>query len=231
MSAGTTPPFEPSPARFTCTSAGTSSRRAALCPSTECTSSQTRFTTFTLFDWSRPMKCQRNASPYSACLASRSWARFSPTTWTPASTRTRMSWRETYFVAATTVTPEPTSARTRSYRSRTSAGDNTDDPLPAGDAGVAAVREEELRVARGAEVETLDRVRTGAPQQPLGGRPEIELPSAGEVGVESVGDLRADLVAARPDRGADAGGVGAADRGDARLDDALEQATPAGVED
>ena len=37
------------------------------------------------------MKCQRKASPYSACFASRSCARFSPTTVIPASTSTAMS--------------------------------------------------------------------------------------------------------------------------------------------
>ena len=36
------------------------------------------------------MKCQRNASPYSACFASRSCARFSPTTVMPASTSAAM---------------------------------------------------------------------------------------------------------------------------------------------
>ena len=73
-----------------------------------------RLTAFTLFDCSRPMKCQRNASPYSACLASRSCTRFSPTTSIPASASTAKSASGTYFVAATTVTPGPTSARIRS---------------------------------------------------------------------------------------------------------------------
>ena len=50
------------------------------------------------------MKCQRNASPYSACLRSRSCARFSPTTSTPASASIAISSTETYFVATTTVT-------------------------------------------------------------------------------------------------------------------------------
>src|SRR6478672_3375326 len=66
MSAGSTPDFDCSPARFTCTSAGTSSRRAAESESSECTSSQVRFTTFTLFDCRCPMKCHAKASPYSA---------------------------------------------------------------------------------------------------------------------------------------------------------------------
>ena len=58
------------------------------------------------------MKCQRNASPKAACLASRSWARFSPTTSTPASTSGERS--STYFVAATIVTPGPSSVLIRS---------------------------------------------------------------------------------------------------------------------
>ena len=58
------------------------------------------------------MKCQRNASPYAACLAARSWARFSPTTSTPASARIAMSCSATYFVAATIVTAGPSSSRT-----------------------------------------------------------------------------------------------------------------------
>ena len=66
-----TPPFDPSPARFTWTRAGISSRRAAESVSREWTSSQIRFTTFTLLDCRRPMKCQRKASPYSACFASK----------------------------------------------------------------------------------------------------------------------------------------------------------------
>ena len=55
-------------------------------------------------------------------LASRSWARFSPTTSTPASTSTAMSSSDTYFVAATTVTPAPdlgaSAARTAPGRRR-----------------------------------------------------------------------------------------------------------------
>ena len=50
IASGLTPDFDPSPARFTCSSAGTSSRRAAESESSECTSSQIRFTTLTLFD-------------------------------------------------------------------------------------------------------------------------------------------------------------------------------------
>ena len=103
-SSGATPDFDSSPDRLTSTSVGTVNFRAADSESSECTSSQMRFTTFALFDCRCPMKCQRNASPYSACFRSRSCARFSPTTSTPASTSTAMSASETYFVAATIVT-------------------------------------------------------------------------------------------------------------------------------
>ena len=89
-------------------------RRAAESESSEWTSSQRRFTTLTLFDCRWPMKCQRNASSYSACFCSRSCALFSPTTSTPAAARTAISPSGTYFVATTTVTPGPTSCLMRS---------------------------------------------------------------------------------------------------------------------
>ena len=60
------------------------------------------------------MKCQRNALPWAACFAARSWARFSPTTVTPASASAAIASTSTYFVAATTVTAGPTSATSRS---------------------------------------------------------------------------------------------------------------------
>src|SRR3954462_5385392 len=112
------------------------------------------------------MKCQRKASPYSACLRSSSCARFSPTTSTPASTRTAMSASETYFVAATIVTCSPTSARMRADAVRTASGDVADHPLPAGDAGIAAVGEV-LVVAGGAHIGTLDRSHTRVAQDTL----------------------------------------------------------------
>ena len=63
ISSGATPDFDASPERFTSSSAGTVSLRAADSESSEWTSSQIGLTTFTLFDWRWPMKCQRNASP------------------------------------------------------------------------------------------------------------------------------------------------------------------------
>src|SRR4051794_1183055 len=122
------------------------------------------------------MKCHRNASPYSACLRSSSCARFSPTTSTPASTSTDMSASETYFVAATIATCSPTSARMRSYAARTASGDVADHPLPAGHAGVTAVREV-LVVAGGAHVCALDHPPPPVAPDTFGARPEGEAAS------------------------------------------------------
>src|SRR5262249_37619574 len=155
------------------------------CESSEWTSSQQRFTTLALFDCSRPMKCQRNASPYTACFASRSCARFSPTTSTPASARTAISSSATYFVAATTVTPGPTCSRTRAYRSRSSAGDSTDPALEAAPLALAALGEEERLVAARAEIDAVDPLDAGAPERALAGGPEVEDAVAREVGVEA----------------------------------------------
>ncbi len=160
-----------------------------------------RLTTFTLFDWRWPMKCQRNASPYTACFASRSCARFSPTTSMPASTSSAMSASETYFVAATTVTPGPTPRCTRcvalaDLRRR-------QQPItpcaPCGRRRGGARRRAPGcsactgRGARRARRPPRRRRRSAA-------APEIEDPAAGQVGVEARRHLGADLVAARPDR-------------------------------
>src|SRR4051812_26851803 len=130
------------------------------------------------------MKCQRNASPYSACFASRSWARFSPTTVTPASTSAAISGSETYFVAATTVTFGPTSACTRASRSRITSGDGTDHPLDAAGPAVAPVREEQLGVVAGAERNALDARDPGCAERALGRTPEVELAIHRQVVVE-----------------------------------------------
>src|SRR5947209_16381480 len=143
--------------------AGTVSRLAADSESSECTSSQMRLTTLALFDCRWPMKCHRNVSPYSACLRSRSCARFSPTVRTPASASTAMSLGETYFVAATIVTPSPISLWMRARFVRTVSGDVADHSLTTRDAAVAAVREETVRIARSAEVEALERADTRLP--------------------------------------------------------------------
>src|SRR5262249_36211196 len=180
-------------------------------------------------DWRRPMKCQRKASPYCACFASRSCARFSPTTVTPASASAAMSGSETYLVAATIVTSGPTSAWMRRKRSPISSGDRTDDALDAAGEAVAAMREVEVGVIARADVDAVDAVDSRPAQRPLGGRPQIEPAVGRQVVVEEIRDLDADLVAAGADRGADDGGLGpVSERGHARRDDALGQPAPAG---
>src|SRR5512133_164399 len=180
------------------------------------------------------MKCQRKASPYSACLRSRSCARFSPTTSMPASTSTAMSGSETYFVAATTVTWPPMSPRIRSYAARTASGDVADHSLPTSDAAVAAVREEVAAAGR-ADVDALDRRDARVVQNAFGDGPEIEVAAANGGGAEpcavGVGDVLADLVATRPDARTDRGGEARAAQGcGTRFEDALEQPEPAGVQ-
>src|SRR6266536_4280556 len=120
------------------------------------------------------MKCQRKRSPYRACFASRSWARFSPTTSMPASASACISSTVTYFVATTTVTDGPASALMRSYRSRSSSGDTREDSLDAARLPVAPVGEEELGMARSAEIESLHLRDTGRTQCLLGCPPQIE---------------------------------------------------------
>ena len=58
----------------------------------------------TLRLWSWPMKCQRNAPGYAVAFASRSWARFSPTSVIPASASVPISSSGTYLTAARTST-------------------------------------------------------------------------------------------------------------------------------
>src|SRR5690348_2291510 len=152
------------------------------------------------------MKCHRNAEPYSACFASRSCARFSPTTVTPASTSTLISRSGTYFVAVTTVTPGPTISCTAASRARTSSGDVADHPLHATRAAVAAMREEQLRAAHRAEVDAFDASDAGRAEEPFGRRPQVEPAVAREIRLEATGDVGTDFVAARADRRSDRGG-------------------------
>src|SRR4051794_2830556 len=148
---------------------------------------------------------------------------------------TAMSSTDTYFVAATTVTPGPTSCCTRAYAARTSSGDIADHALAAGDAAVAPVREEELRMARRAQVDALDVRAAGVAEGVLDRGREVEVAAAHDAGPEPCGerpgDLRTDLVAARTDRRADDRGGRAAERRDASLHDALEEAAPARVQE
>ena len=72
-----------------------------------------------------------------------------------------------------------------------------------------SLREEEVRVAGGAEVEAVDARDAGRPQRALGGAPEVELPVADEAEAEGtaegLGDVVTHVVAARADPGADRG--------------------------
>src|SRR5690348_3363573 len=111
-----------------------------------------------------------------------------------------MSASETYFVAATTVTPSPTCACTSARRSRMRSGDGTHDSLRSALAPAAPVREEELGMAARAEIRALDLADAGAPQRPLRRRPEVEVAPHGQILVEEGRHLHTDLVAARADR-------------------------------
>src|SRR5918995_433904 len=130
------------------------------------------------------MKCQRKASPYSACLRSRSCARFSPTTSTPASTRMAMSSSDTYLVAATIVTSGPISPRMSSYAARTLSGDTRDHSLAAARQAGAPVREEKVRVAARADVDPLDVLDARLAQRAFGRTPEVGVAAADDVPAE-----------------------------------------------
>ena len=82
----------------------------------------------------------------------------------------------TSFVAATTVTDGPTAACTWAKRLRILSGESTDHPLHPARAPVAAVREEQLRVVAGAQVDALDPFDPGGEEGALGSAPEVELP-------------------------------------------------------
>src|SRR5262245_5743942 len=94
---------------------------------------------------------------------------------------------------------------------------------------------EEVWSARGADVDALDGIDAGLAEEAFGDGPEVEVapPHHGraETRAVGVGDLVADLVAARADARPDRGGEAlAAERRDARLDDALEEPLSAGVQ-
>ena len=95
--------------------------------------------------------------------------------------------------------------------------------------------EKNLGAARSADVDALDRVDPAVAQDSLRGGPEIEVAPAHRARAEAssirMGDVAADLVAARPDAGTDHGGKArVAQGGDPGLEDSLEQAEPAGVQ-
>src|SRR5580765_8356639 len=117
-----------------------------------------------------------------------------------------------------------------------STGDVGDHSLTAGHAVVAAMGEERLRFAGGAAVEAIDARNPGRAERALGARPEVEIPAVHDVVAEALtvgrGNLLPHLVAARAncrsDRRRDRA---AAERVDARSDDAREKPLPARVED
>src|ERR687891_1359666 len=205
------PSFESSPATFTWISTSgagfCSSRRNAESDAIEWISRTFGAMSFSLRLWRAPMKSHVNRSRCCSCLASRSCARFSPTSSMPASASAGRSPTSTYFVAASTSTSGPIRSRTRSRLRRTvSASIQHDHPrLAPCEAVVAAVGEVEIGVAAGAAVEVLDL------RHPRGGEPrfdhlaEVEHAAVGGApDVLELGEhLRADLVAAPADAGAD----------------------------
>src|SRR3954451_15363167 len=180
------------------------------------------------------MKSQVKSSPYRSCFAASASARFSPTSVTPASASTGRSAASTYFVAASTSTPGPTSSRTWASRSRTTRGSITcaHHALPPGDATVPPVREEALGRADRALLRDVDPLDAASLQCPACAQPEIGTAVVHHVLAEPCskrpGHVLPHLVAtragARPDRGPRAG----ADGRDPRLCDARLEAPPAG---
>src|SRR5215207_10082323 len=98
----------------------------------------------------------------------------------PASASASMSSKATYFVAATIVTSGPTSPRIRSRFARTASGDTGDHTLDAARLARAAMREEAVGVAVGAEVDAVDVFDAGHPKRLLGRGPQVELASVEE---------------------------------------------------
>src|SRR2546422_9062698 len=113
-------------------------------------------------------------------------------------------------------------------------GDVADHSLATRDRPVSTMREEPCRVARGAEVQAFDGLDTRVTEHALADRPEVEVAAAQRLVAEASaivgGDVGADFVAARSDSRTDDGGKAAAERGNPRFDDSLEQAVPSSVE-
>src|SRR5919109_5199908 len=128
------------------------------------------------------MKSQVNRSPCASCLASRSCARFSPTSSIPASASAGRSPASTYFVAARISISVPICSRTRSRLRRTRSGSiaHDDARLAAGHAAVAAVGEVELRLAARAAVGVLDVGDPGGYELLDDDAPQVEQASRGD---------------------------------------------------
>ena len=189
-------------------------------------------TAFALRLWRCPMKCQRKASPWAACLASRSCALFSPTTSIPASARTAISPTETYFVAATIVTSGPTSSLTRASRSRTCSAEKANDALCAARPSRAALGEEEVWAAGRAEVDSLDIGGSGAlaaiPRRSRG-RAFRRARRGAEPLAERAGHVLSNLVTTGADRRSNDCRQPAAQLLCCGRDDSVQEAAPAGV--
>src|SRR4051794_17353585 len=115
-------------------------------------------------------------------------------------------------------------------------GDCSYDSLAAGDALVAAVREEcALGVAARAAVDLVDPRDAGVGERTDGGGAQVEVPCREDVAAEASGerrrDLVADLVAAASDGRTDGGRDLAAECRDRVRDNASEEPAPAGVDD
>ena len=145
-----------------------------------------------------------------------------------------MSATATYFVAATIVTDGPTSACIRAKRARISSGESTDHTL---DAARAVRRAGARRRARDGRA-CRDRLARRARRRPRRSARSAAVQRSSiavvrQVGVEALGNLRPDLVAARPDRRADHRplSVRRPSAATPAAIDALGEPTPAGVQD
>ena len=139
------------------------------------------------------MKCQRNASPYSACFASRSCARFSPTTVDAGlGERRHVGERDVLRRRDDRHVRRRPRACTRASRSRIAAQATAPiTPWTPRARPVAAVREEELRVVSACRGRPARPRSTPArAQRALGRRPEVEDAVARQVGVEARRHLR-----------------------------------------
>src|SRR6185436_4418870 len=159
-----------------------------------------------------PMKSHSKASPQRSCLAARSCWRFSPTSLTPASARAPISSTGTYLVAARISIPEPAISLARSRLAAILSGSRPwirpgtsglpvepDQARLAPRVAVAAVGEEEIGLAAGAEVRGIHRLDSCLAQLPARLLPEVDLVAAGP-------DARTDRRGGRLHRGGAAGG-------------------------
>src|SRR5919106_4138989 len=225
------PSFESSPATFTWISTSGAgfcpSRRSADSDAIEWISRTFGATSLTFRLWSWPMKSQVNRSPCASCFASRSWARFSPTSSMPASASAGRSAASTYLTAARISMSGPICSRTDSSLRRTCSESiaHDDARLAAGHATVAPVREIQLGLAAGAAVHVLDLGHARRGELRGYDDPEVEH-AAGHRPVdvrERLEHLLPPLVAAAADPGADRGGRRRREAGERLLDDPAGQ--------